>query len=124
MWFQSLTGRGRRGRGATGLAVLYAIATVLVQAAHDHHGGDHEPPSVLAGCDDPGTHWAGHAHSPDLSTVFDACPACQQRAEHAPGPSPRPACVAIPSMPHVQAEAVVLAPGSISCFSCRGPPRV
>lgn len=125
MWFWTPTDqRGHEWR-ALGLAALYVLATILTQASHDHHLGDgREIPSALEGCDDPGSHWAGHTHTPDLNAAPDSCPACQQRAEHAICLHTQPADFTTPSMSHVEADLVSLTPNFISAYSCRGPPSV
>ncbi len=118
----SRTGRGRR-HGALGLVVLYAFATILAQAAHRHHTDDDQIPVREAGCDDPGSHWAGHTHTPDLSQPSEACPACQQRAEQQLWLQSPPLFLPTISVPHVAAAITTIPCDPVSRISCRGPPR-
>ena len=117
---------GRRRDGAIWLAVLYALATVLSHAAHDldHARTTGEWPLPQVGCDDPGSHWAGHTNAPELDSPCDACPACQYRAAHhaALCSSPLPLLIAV--TPHVDADESRAASGALISLSCRGPPRV
>ncbi|MBV8228926.1 MAG: hypothetical protein JO329_02970 [Planctomycetaceae bacterium] len=105
------------------LALLYVLATVLVQGVHDHGGTDesavaHHDPD----CADLCRHVAGHP-SPDLSHAPGHCLACQYRAEpHSCAPAPP-----LPGRPSVSAAAVSslpLAPSrTLRRISCRAPPR-
>lgn len=60
------------------LALVYGLATLVVQCVHDHGGrGDEsaKPAVGLAGCDDPRPHYAGHG-APELRPGDLHCPAC------------------------------------------------
>jgi hypothetical protein len=63
-------------------AVLYALATFVVQAAHDHGPRISGSAAVgLPSCDDPRPHFAGHS-APEVLPGELHCLACQFRAEH------------------------------------------
>ena len=105
------------------LALLYVLATVLVQGVHDHGGTDesavayHDP-----GCADLCPHVAGHP-SPDLSHAPDYCLTCQYRATpHSCAPTPpsleRPSA----SVAAVSSPALALSK-TLRRITCRAPPR-
>ncbi len=107
-----------------GLTLMYVLATVLAQVAHDHGDGSAATDSHHeAGCNDPRLHLSGHPSTACHDGPSD-CLACQYRSEYhfwqaEPASSSRssePASVEIPRSP--------TRPGSFRLFSCRAPPVV
>jgi hypothetical protein len=63
-------------------ALIYGLATLMVQVGHDHGARlDGPEPVALPGCNDPNPHYAGHG-APELIRGDLHCPACQFRAEN------------------------------------------
>ena len=105
--------------------VVYALMTILVQAFHEHHQGDPDDvPTPLAGCDDPGSHWAGHTHAPDLSPSTLPCASCQQRAESPCSLSSPLVFIHLRTERPADRPIAIGDPVAFDAFSSRGPPRV
>jgi hypothetical protein len=64
------------------LTLMYALATVLAQGAHDHGvGPDESGTHHEAGCNDPRLHLSGHPSS-DSHDDLSHCLICQYRSEY------------------------------------------
>jgi len=106
------------------LTLMYALATVLAQGAHDHgDGSDTTGSHHEAGCNDPRLHLSGHP-STDAHDGPSHCLACQYRSEYhfwqAAPPSSSPSSLTA----SVEVPPPSALPGSFRLFSCRAPPRV
>lgn len=106
------------------LALIYVLATLLVQGMHHHDHGWSDISAVAwydPGCANLCPQMAGHP-SPNLGHAPSHCLACQYRAE------PHSCALAPPSLegPSVSVAAVsclVLAPSrTLRRISCRSPP--
>lgn len=103
-------------------AILYGLATVVVQVGHDH-GVRQSGPEVVAepGCDDPRPHFASHV-APELIRGDLHCPACQFRAEQQAG-ADSPAVVSVASgRLATPFDSPQLRPASTSTSRSRAPP--
>jgi hypothetical protein len=103
-------------------AVLYVLATFVVQASHDHGPRISGSAAVgLPSCDDPRPHFAGHS-APEVLPGEVHCLACQFRADHQVDSSTWDA-LAIPARPLVTLVTLHSpAPAALSLPPCRAPP--
>jgi hypothetical protein len=113
----------RPGRGRLLLGSLYLLATLVAGLVHVRDCC--ATVEALAGCDDPGAHWAAHNAAPDLSAEHDhLCSLCGGRAVHEPW------AVAGPERPgvlgRIESEATPPARprGRCAAHPTRGPPEL
>jgi hypothetical protein len=117
---QAMIGRSRKRH--LWFAILYGLATLVVQVGHDH-GARRTGPEVVAepGCDDPRPHYASHG-APELIRGDLHCPACQFRAEHQAG-ADRPTAVSVATQRLATPfDSPRLRPASTSWPRSRAPP--
>jgi len=75
-------GDRRLRRGRFWLVLLYGVATLLGQGLHDHGPDSHPPPTVAnIACEEAALHVEAHP-AQNAGHPFDACPACQFRAQN------------------------------------------
>jgi hypothetical protein len=104
------------------LALLYGLATLVVQAGHQHGARLSGPEAVAQpGCDDPRPHYASHG-APELIRGELHCPACQFRAEHHAGASRPTSISVVVARPLAFADSPRLRPAATSRPTSRGPP--
>ncbi len=106
------------------LTLIYVLATVLAQGAHDHGvGSDATGSHHEAGCDDPRLHLSGHP-SKECHDGPTHCLACQYRSEYHFWQAASPSSSRSSLAASIEVLPPSARPGSFRLFSRRAPPLV